>query len=69
MGVPYEQRQVIKPELYNLKQDVGESKDVSDQHRDIVERLEQEVAAARAELGDELTKVKGKGTREPGKAE
>ena len=37
------------------------------QHPDIVKRLEAEAGKARQELGDSLTKVTGKGAREPGR--
>jgi arylsulfatase A-like enzyme len=53
--------------LYDLEQDVGETKDVSTEHRDIVARLEELAQAAREDLGDTLTKSKGKNVRPPGK--
>ena len=53
--------------LYNLDTDVGETKDVSRQHPDVVARLEKSAQAAREDLGDTLTKWKGKNTRPPGK--
>jgi arylsulfatase len=56
-------------ELYNLKDDIGETKNVADQHPDIVRRLEALAAKAREDLGDSLTGQKGKGVREPGRAE
>lgn len=56
-------------ELYDLKSDVGETKNVADQHPDIVARLEALAEKARAELGDKLTSRTGTGNREPGRAE
>jgi arylsulfatase len=47
--------------------DVSEVTDVAAQHPDIVRRLETEADKARQELGDSLTKAKGKGVREPGR--
>ena len=64
---PYEQRKVERAELYDLKNDIGESTDVAAQHPDIVKRLETFAEQAREELGDSLTKRIGKGIREPGR--
>ncbi|MSU51160.1 MAG: hypothetical protein EXS37_19075, partial [Opitutus sp.] len=44
--------------LYNLKDDPGETRDVAAAHPEIVARLQQVVAAARADLGDALTGIK-----------
>lgn len=49
--------------LYNLKDDPGESKDVSGQNPIIVVRLMALADKAREELGDSLTGKKGKGVR------
>ena len=65
--VPYEHRQIERAELYDLVNDVGETTDVASRHPDIVKRLQAEAEKARQELGDSLTKVKGKGAREPGR--
>jgi arylsulfatase len=65
--IPYEQRKLERAELYDLVNDISEVTDVAAQHADIVERLEAEARKAREELGDSLTKVKGKGVREPGR--
>lgn len=54
--------------LYNLKDDPGETRDLAAAHPEIVARLQQEVAAARAELGDALTGVKSAHTRPVGDA-
>jgi arylsulfatase A len=53
--------------LYNLESDVGETQDVSAEHPDVVARLEKLAQAAREDLGDTLTKWKGKNVRPPGK--
>ena len=67
--VPYDNRKLEKSELYDLVNDISETSDVSDKHSDIVKRLEAEAEKARAELGDNITKRKGAGTREPGRVE
>ena len=53
--------------LYNLRDDVGESRNVADQHPEVVRRLEMLAERARADLGDSLTNRKGTGLREPGR--
>jgi len=67
-GIPakYEQRKIEAPELYDLKTDIGESRNLADKYPDIVRRLEAIAEAARAELGDTLTKRKGSGVRPAG---
>ncbi|MFZ0453234.1 MAG: sulfatase, partial [Ignavibacteriaceae bacterium] len=54
-------------ELYNLKDDVEERKDVLAHHPDIVAELKKIGDKARYELGDRLTGIKGKENREPGR--
>lgn len=54
-------------ELYDLKNDVSESRDVAKQHPEIVERLTAMADTARKDLGDKLTGVKGSGNRPIGK--
>ena len=41
--------------------------DVAREHADVVARLQKLADAARADLGDTLTKTKGSGVREPGR--
>ena len=53
--------------LYDLDGDPGETTDVSAANPEVVARLQQEAEAARAELGDNLTKRKGVGNRESGR--
>lgn len=52
--------------LYHLKDDPAELKNLADAHPDIVTRLQADVAAARADLGDSLTKVVGANIRPAG---
>ncbi|WP_414661941.1 sulfatase-like hydrolase/transferase [Horticoccus sp. 23ND18S-11] len=52
--------------LYNVKTDPGEHHDVAAAHPDIVARLQERVQAARADLGDALTKAKGAHVRPAG---
>ena len=66
--VPYK-RAKIELALFDLKSDIGESKNVADQHPDVVKRLLAFAEKAREELGDRLTKRKGKGVRPAGKLE
>ncbi|MCB1235383.1 MAG: sulfatase, partial [Verrucomicrobiae bacterium] len=54
-------------ELYDLSTDVGEKDNVAAAHPDVVEKLLAFAEKARAELGDNLTKRKGAGIREPGR--
>jgi len=53
-------------ELYNLETDIGETTNVADQHPEVVKRLEALAEKAREDLGDKLTKRKGKNVRPHG---
>jgi arylsulfatase A len=67
-GVPANYKQLkTKQALYDLKNDVGETTDVSADHPDVVARLEHAGEEARAALGDELTKRTGSEVRPPGR--
>lgn len=56
-------------ELYDLENDIGEEHDVAEQHPDVVKRLQALGEKARDDLGDRLTKRKGKNRRPAGKIE
>ncbi|RYX85449.1 arylsulfatase [bacterium] len=66
-GIPakYEAASVKAAELYDLENDISETKDVAAAHPDIVARLQADAEKAREELGDGLTKRVGNGTRPP----
>ncbi len=68
-GLPskYQNRKIIAPELYDLKNDVAETTNVASEHPEIVQRLLGFAEAARTELGDTLTERKGNGVRAPGR--
>ncbi len=53
--------------LYNLRRDPGEHYDVQALHPDIVKKIEAIADKAREDLGDNLTGVKGKNRRSPGR--
>ncbi|MGE3808882.1 MAG: sulfatase [Gemmataceae bacterium] len=53
--------------LYDLDNDIGETKNVADQHPEIVKKLQALADQAREELGDSAAKQAGKGVRPPGK--
>jgi arylsulfatase A len=55
-------------ELYDLATDIAESKNVADQHPEIVAKMQALANKKRAELGDRLRKIKGSKNREPGTA-
>ncbi len=54
-------------ELYDLVDDIGETRDVAAERPAIVAELQELAERAREELGDRLTGRKGKGEREPGR--
>jgi arylsulfatase A len=62
---PY-QEQTCGLELYNLSNDIGESKNVATDHPDEVARLQKLAEVMRADLGDTLTNRKGTGVRPAG---
>ncbi|WP_442482329.1 sulfatase family protein [Aeoliella sp. SH292] len=57
----------IGEELFDLKNDPGETANVAEKHPEIVERLREMAATARRDLGDTLTKTKGTNKRPPGR--
>lgn len=54
-------------ELYDLLEDVGETRDLASERPEVVERLGALADAMRADLGDQLTEVEAPGAREPGR--
>jgi arylsulfatase A len=67
-GIPtkYQQAQ-IGLSLYNLDDDIGETKNMAQEHPEVVEQLMQYVERARSDLGDTATKQKGTGVRPAGR--
>lgn len=65
--VPYQMRKLSKPELYDLRDDIAETRDVSAANPEVVARLLAQAEKARADLGDALAGAKGTGRREPGR--
>lgn len=59
----------IELSLFNLQSDVAESRNVANEHPDVVARLQALAEQARVELGDTLTNRKGAGLRAVGKVE
>ena len=59
---PYSQAS-IGLELFDLDNDPGETTDVASKHPAVVARLQALADAARDDLGDKLTKAKGRGVR------
>lgn len=53
--------------LYDLANDIGESRDAAGDHPDVVRRLTEYAERARADLGDSLTGRQGSGNRPPGR--
>lgn len=69
-GKPGRYRQVALkvPELYNLKDDPSERTNRAEEQPEIVRKLLKLADAARADLGDSLTKQPGSGRRAPGQS-
>jgi arylsulfatase A-like enzyme len=55
--------------LYDLSEDVGETRDVAERHPEVVERLSNLADRMRGELGDSATHQRGSGVRSPGTAQ
>ncbi|WP_298861011.1 sulfatase [uncultured Gimesia sp.] len=55
--------------LYDLSNDISESKNVADQNPKVVKRLTVLAEKARADIGDTGTKRKGKNNRKPGRVD
>ena len=56
-------------ELYNLREDIGESRNRYEEVPEVVASLETKAAAIREDLGDEALGIVGKGTRHIGRIE
>jgi len=61
--VPYSHVRTASPELYDLKNDIGETTDVSQKHPEVMARLQAAAERARNALGDKLTKRTGAAVR------
>jgi arylsulfatase len=62
----YVKQPVLEPELYDMRRDIEEKRNVAAQHADIVQRLLALAEQCRADLGDTVLGRKGAGVREPG---
>jgi arylsulfatase A len=69
-GIPvaYDQA-TIGLSLFDLENDIGETKDVADDHPEVVAQIKKLADRMRAELGDSATKRQGAGVRPPGQLE
>ncbi len=56
-------------ELYNLREDIGETKNLYSERADIVDALSKKAAAIREDIGDEATGIVGKNNRPIGRIE
>ncbi len=56
-------------ELYDLATDIGESRNVAADRPDVVQALQEKLAACREDLGDDLHGIEGKNRRPVGKVE
>jgi arylsulfatase A-like enzyme len=52
-------------ELFNLDEDIGESRDLAAQHPEVVKRLSEAMTGIRAELGDKRLGIEGSERRPP----
>jgi arylsulfatase len=57
---------VSEPELYDMRTDVIEKRNVAAQHPDIVRQMLDQAEQCRVDLGDTTLNRKGAGVREPG---
>jgi arylsulfatase A len=63
----YKRLKIEAAMLFDLANDVGETKDVAADNAEVVKKLTGYADGMRADLGDALTKAVGKGGREPGR--
>jgi arylsulfatase A-like enzyme len=69
-GIPVDYEQAkIGLALFDLQNDIGETRNVAQQHPDVVAKLKQLADRMRGELGDSATKQKGSGVRPAGRLE
>ena len=70
-GLPGEYRMVNleKIELYDLENDESETKNVADEHPEVVEKIKELADGMRLRLGDSLRDLEGNETREAGQVE
>ncbi|NNE69512.1 MAG: sulfatase [Rhodothermales bacterium] len=68
-GIPgkYDYSASVGLELFDLETDISESRNVADEHPEVMRRLTALADSARTELGDRLTGVEGRANREPGR--
>jgi arylsulfatase len=66
LPVKYDQNIVSENELYNLKNDPSELENIINDHPEIARKLSNMGDNARKDLGDNLTNIKGSGTRDVG---
>ena len=65
--VKYEMNAIEKIELYNLKDDVGETTDVASKYPDVVQKIKSLANDMRNELGDNLLNIQGIANRPLGR--
>ncbi len=56
-------------ELYNLKEDIGESDNLYDDHPEVVQRLMEKIEYCRSDLGDSFSGIEGRNIRPIGKVD
>jgi arylsulfatase A-like enzyme len=66
LPIPYQQAN-IGLSLFDLDADVSETKNVIEEHPDVVQRLQAAAERGREDLGDKLTNRKGSGIRQAGR--
>jgi arylsulfatase len=64
--VNYDMNEIDEIELYDLKNDISESKNVADQHPKIVLEIKSLADEMRKKLGDKLLNIKGTENRPAG---
>lgn len=67
LPVKYEYNNIDKIELYDLSNDISETKNVAAENPEVLKKIQSLGDQMRIELGDKLTKKIGKGNRQAGK--